>query len=60
MRKVDILNIAFKDPLGEEARAQVYIATVVHAPWRVVEIEFHHDTKDIVLTVCSRPTKPRN
>ena len=38
MRKVDILNIAFKDPLGEEARVHVYIANVVHEPWRVVEM----------------------
>ena len=25
----------------------------MHEPWRVVEIEFHHDTKDIVLMLTA-------
>jgi hypothetical protein len=50
---MDIMNIVFKDPLGEEARAHVYVANVVHEPWRVVEIELHHDTKDIALMLTA-------
>jgi hypothetical protein len=53
MRKVDIINTTFKNPLGEEARAHVYTANVVHEPWRVVEIELHHGTKDIALMLTA-------
>jgi hypothetical protein len=43
------MDMTFKDPLGEEIRAHVYTANVVHEPWRVIGIELHHGSKDITL-----------
>jgi hypothetical protein len=50
MRKMDM---TFKDPLGEEIRAHVYTANVVHEPWRIVGIELHHATKEITLMLTA-------
>jgi hypothetical protein len=48
MRKMDI-NMTSKDPLGEEIRAHVYTAAILHQPGRIVGIELHHASKDIAL-----------
>ena len=52
VRKMD-MNMTSKDPLGEEIRAHVYTATIVHEPWRIVGIELHHDSKDIALLLTA-------
>ena len=45
--------MAFKDPLGEEIRAHVYTANVVHEPWRIVGIELRHDSKEVALMLTA-------
>ena len=52
MRKMD-MNMISKDPLGEEIRAHVYTAAIVHEPCRIVGIELHHDSKDIALLLTA-------
>ena len=52
MRKMD-MNMTSKDPLGEEIRAHVYTAVILHRPGRIVGIELHHDTKDIALLLTA-------
>ena len=52
VRKMD-MNMTSKDPLGEEIRAHVYTATIVHEPWRIVGIELQHDGKDIALLLTA-------
>jgi len=47
------MNMTSKDPLGEEFRAHVYTATILHQPGRIVGIELHHDTKDIALLLTA-------
>lgn len=50
MRKMDV---TFKDPLGEEVRAHVYTANIVHEPWRIVGIELRHDSKEVALMLTA-------
>lgn len=50
MRKMDM---TFKDPLGEEVRAHVYTADIVHEPWRIVGIELRHDSKEVALMLTA-------
>ena len=52
VRKMD-MNMTSKDPLGEEIRAHVYTAAILHEPWRIVGIELHHDSKDIALLLTT-------
>jgi hypothetical protein len=52
VRKMD-MNMISKDPLGEEIRAHVYTAAIVHEPCRIVGIELHHDSKDIALLLTA-------
>ena len=52
MRKMD-MNMTSKDPLGEEIRAHVYTAIILHQPGRIVGIELHHDSKDIALLLTA-------
>jgi hypothetical protein len=52
MRKMD-MNMTSNDPLGEEIRAHVYTATILHQPARIVGIELHHDGKDIALLLTA-------
>jgi len=52
VRKMD-MNMTSKDPLGQEIRAHVYTATIVHEPWQIVGIELHHGSKDIALLLTA-------
>ena len=47
------MNMICKDPLGEEIRAHVYTAAIVHEPCRIVGIELHHDSKDMALILTA-------
>ena len=47
------MNMTSRDPLGEEFRAHVYTATLVHEPWRIVGIELNHDSKGIALLLTA-------
>jgi hypothetical protein len=47
------MDVTFKDPLGEEVRAHVYTANIVHEPWRIVGLELHHDSKEIALMLTA-------
>lgn len=50
---MDITHMTFKDPLGEEIRAHVYTAMIVHEPWRIVGIELQHGTKEVALMLTA-------
>lgn len=47
------MDMSFKDPLGEEIRAHVYTANIVHEPWRIVGIELRHDSKEVALLLTA-------
>ncbi len=50
---MDMMNTAFKDPLGEKVRAHVYTANVIHEPWRIVGSELQHDTREVALMLTA-------
>ncbi len=54
---MDMMNMTFKDPLGEEVRAHVYTANIVHEPWRIVGIELRHDTREVALMLTADEAK---
>ncbi len=54
---MDMMNTTFKDPLGEEVRAHVYTANIVHEPWRIVGIELSHDTREVALMLTADEAK---
>jgi hypothetical protein len=47
------MDATFKDPLGEEVRAHVYTANIVHEPWRIVGLELSHDGKEVALMLTA-------
>ncbi len=53
VKKMDMMNTTFKDPLGAEVRAHVYTANIVHEPWRIVGIELCHDTREVALMLTA-------
>ncbi len=54
---MDMMNMTFKDPLGEEVRAHVYTANIVHEPWRIVGVELRHDTREVALMLTADEAK---
>jgi hypothetical protein len=47
------MDATFKDPLGEEVRAHVYTANIVHEPWRILGLELRHDSKEVTLMLTA-------
>jgi hypothetical protein len=47
------MDATFKDPLGEEVRAHVYTANIIHEPWRIVGLELRHDGKEVALMLTA-------
>ncbi len=47
------MDMTFKDPLGDEIRAHVYTANIVHEPWRILGFELRHNTKEVALMLTA-------